>query len=306
MTKKLIVCIVSLCAACTLTACGASVSMYTGSTASYYTQTLEIRLPASVYNVMEKTAAVKPGTYARWKFTEWLYALSQLVSFSDGTSYEYDGYMTDPKNNDFVAQLTRKIPIDAADGSDEESETSQTVKNYFYAYAVEVTQPNPFNGLRTDYDTAAPGQNGSVTQMIKNGIGYYREDVYVEVLPSLAKAFPATAGYDPGSLKLNLYLNGSSKMVSTGTKVTIDSKTYYLWERAFDDREETITYKYYRPNSLGWNITAIVAASAVAGIILLATRGKKQKETLLERYPYDPFDSGSGSNLPSDRGGFHY
>lgn len=306
MAKKL-VCILLVCVlALPLAACGASVSLFTGSSGDEYVHTLEIRIPARLYNEMEKTAAVIPNTYKRWTLPDWLAGICQLVTYSDGTGYEYDGFYLD--GGDFVAQLTHRFPIDDdEDDGEEDGDVVQTIKNYFFVYAIEVTQPNPFNGLRADYDDAAEGQNGSLMQMIKNGVGYYQGEEWVQLLPSLTQAFPAVKGYDPSELTLNLYLGGSSRMASTGTKVRMGGNTYYLWERKFDESEQTITLKYLRPNSLGWNITAIVVAGIVVVVILLATRGKKKKkDDLIDRYPYDPFNPDSGNRLPSESDTFRY
>lgn len=301
MAKKFVASLLALLSVLSLTACGASVSLYTGSTSSEYVHMLEISVPERLYNELEKTAALKPNSYKRWRLDEWLATFCDLVTFGDGSKYEYEGNTV---GGDFVAQMTRRFPISDADDEEEDDEVIQTVKNYFYAYVIEVTQPNPFNGLRTDYDEAAAGQNGSLMQMLKNGIGYYHNvegagQVWVEVLPPLAKAFPLVKNYDPGDMTLKLYLGGSSRMASTGTKVKIGRNTYYLWERKFDETDETITLKYYRPNSLGWNITALVVAGLTVVVILLVTRKKKKKETLLDRYPYDP-SKPNGDNLPVD------
>lgn len=309
MAKKL-VCILLVCVlALPLAACGASVSLFTGSSGDEYVHTLEIRIPARLYNEMEKTAAVIPNTYKRWTLPDWLNGTylpngQRQIGICDYSVYEYLGYVED--GVDFIAQLEYRFPIDdGSDDGEEDSDVVQTIKNYFFVYAIEVTQPNPFNGLRADYDDAAEGQNGSLMQIIKNGIGYYQQtehgQEWVQLLPSLTQAFPAVKGYDPSELTLNLYLGGSSRMASTGTKVRMGGNTYYLWERKFDESEQTITLKYLRPNTLGWNITAIVVAGIVVVIILLATRGKKKKtDDLIDRYPYDPFNPDSGNRLPTD------
>lgn len=290
--------------ALSLTACsGTSVSLVTSSTATGSRHQLEIRVPNAALNELQNSATYREGTRAKWKLADYLTLLCSMVQLGDGSQYEY--VQTYPDGSDTVFILIRDFtPSD--DGDDDEDDVQTTVKDYFFFYTVEVTQPNPFNGLRLSYDEAAPGQNANIMQMLKNGIGTTVDGVWVSLLPPIAEAFPYIKTCNLDELKLNLYLSGSNRMASDGTKIRTRGGAYYMWERKFDTADTSITLQYYRPNSLGWNIVAILAAGITVTVILLVTRNnkKKHKPTLEERFPYDP--NKPDENLPSDTGGFNY
>lgn len=249
-----------------LTGCNASVNLYSYTTDEYYVQTLEIRMSDTLRKTIEDSAGAVAGTSEKWKLTAWLRDLSLLLTFSDGSRYEYSGYKTE--NGDFVVPLVRKVPLSALDDQEDDEEVTVVRKNYFWFYTYEITEPNPFNGLRADYDA---GTEDTVMGYIKNGVW----ENGVQILPSLTEAFPVIAGYDPSDLKLNLYLAFSDTISATGTWTTVDGRRYCLYERSFDDAQHTITYKYRLPNSVGWNVTALVIAAIVVAAILLATRKEK-------------------------------
>lgn len=313
MIKKLTVIFLMVFTLFSATACGASVSLYTGSENGNTVYFLEARLPLSLYGNIQQSGAERHeiGQPPKWRLEDWLAEFSRYVMFTDGSMFEYEGYSID--SNEYVATFKRTVtPNSGGSGSNDDSEDDNVViKDYFYFYAVEVTEENPFNGLRSEYDAAVPGQSGTLMQMIKNGIGYFDDEGYHERLPSLSAAFSETAKYLPETLKLNFYLDGSAKMNTTGNKKVINGKTYYLWERSFDASEDYITYRYFRANSLGWNVTALIIAGVTVLIILIVTRSKKEKPTLLDKFPYDPSKyEDIYSNLPAEKsdknGGFKY
>lgn len=245
-----------------LTGCDAKVNMFVYATADYYVQELEIRLPDSLRRELEISAAANETAAEddTWTLADWVRELSRQ------TSFEYGGIA--PDQSDYVISLTWRIPLSELGSSSDGSSTSRTIENYFYFYAVEETEPNPFNGLRADYDA---GTEDTLMGAVKNGweSGGTR-------YPSFTEAFPAAASYDPSDLRLNLYLALNDDIRSTGTWVTVDGVRYCMYERSFDDSTHTIVYRYYAANSLGWNVTAIVIAVAVVAAILLATRKRKK------------------------------
>ena len=260
-----------------LTGCDATVNLFVDATADYYVQELEIRMPDSVRRVLEDSAADNGTTEAddRWTLAAWVRALSLQ------TSFEYGGIA--PDQSDFVISLTMRIPLTELGSSSDGGSTSRTIENYFYFYAVEETEPNPFNGLRAEYDA---GTEGTLMGAVRNG--WESDGVRY---PSFAEAFPAAAGYDPSDLRLNLYLALADDVRSTGTWVTVDGVRYCMYERPFDDSTHTVVYRYYAANSLGWNVTAIVIAAAVVAAILLVTRkrGKDAAPKGAAGAPGDPF-----------------
>lgn len=259
-----------------LIGCDASVSMYSTSDGDEYVQTLEIRMPDSMLRDIESHAAYANPT-RRWSLVGWLNVLSALVTYSDGSHYEGANLVS--KDGDSIITLERRFKPSSDDADEPDEDVVRTVKDNLFFYTVEVTEPNPFNGMRADYDA---GTEGTIMDYIRNGI--VQDNVVL--LPALTEAFPRIADYDPSGLKLKLYIAFGDKVQTTGTRVLIDGVRYYLFERSFDDSTQTITYKYFRPNSLGWNIVALVAAALTVAIILLCTRSSKPKQPQEIKFNY--------------------
>lgn len=311
LCNKFIIVGLLLVLALSLTGCsGTSVSLYTSSTTAGSRHTLEIRVPQKLCASLESTAAILPTDlrtglkYDRWNIYDYLKIISESMTLGDGSQYQLVRERGEGTEKVYV--LVRDFtPSD--DEDEEDDQVEMNVKDYFFFYTVEVTQPNPFNGYRALYDQAEP----TLMQALRNGFDAYIDNKKVHI-PALDQAFPLIKNCNLDELTLNLYLGGSNRMASDGTKVRKSSEwysgTFYLWDRKFDTEDTTITLQYYRPNSLGWNIVAIVLAGLTVTAVLLLTRGKKKKHkpTLEERFPYDPSKPDNGGNLPTDSGGFNY
>ncbi len=250
--RRFLKCAVALLLAVLVTAvtgCDAKVNLYVYATETDYVEEFEIRIPDSLRKELEATAAPRQNG-ERWTLADWVRSLAAQTQLS------YEGFVVD--QSDFVVKLSQSVPLSQV-GS---SEGERKIKNYFFFYVVEQTSPNPFNGLREQYDSGE-GVMGYVSNGWESGGVSY---------PSLTQAFPAAADYDPSLIKLNLYLALNDKVRATGTWVEVDGVRYCLFERSFDDKQLSVTYRYYAANSLGWNVTALVAAAAVVAVILAATR----------------------------------
>ena len=151
------------------------------------------------------------------------------------------------------------------------------------------TAANPFNGVRKRYDSVQPLQSVTMLDRIKNGAVVRDENGETVVYqPALADAFPYLKGVNLDGLLLNYVRYGSERMDSSGTKVKTDDGTAYVFSRYFDDTDNYIEYEYRRAVPYGWYLVALAAGGVVLVIILLVTRTKKQKPTLLDRFPYNP------------------
>lgn len=259
-----------------LVGCDASVSLYSTTDGDEYVQTLEIRMPNAMLRDIEADAAYRTPI-ERWSLVGWLNMLSALVTYADGSHYEGANLVS--KDGDSIITLERRFTPAPDDADEPDEDVVRTVKNNLFFYTVEVTEPNPFNGLRADYEA---GTEGTIMAYIRNGI--VQDNIVL--LPALTEAFPRIADYDPSGLKLKLYVAFGDKVQTTGTRVSIDGVRYYLFERSFDDSAQTITYKYFRPNSLGWNIVALVVAALTVVVILLCTRKSKPRQTQEIKFNY--------------------
>ena len=149
---------------------------------------------------------------------------------------------------------------------------------------------NPFNGIRAEYDAVQSDETVTVIQRLKNG-QFSRDGVTGEritTLPSVTEAFPYLQGIDPDGLLLNYVFTGSKRMSSSGTAKEIGDYAEYVFSRYFDTTETGISFAYTRPVTYGWYGVALAAGGIVFAAIMLATRTKKQKPTLLDKFPYNP------------------
>lgn len=223
-----------------------------------------------------------------------------LLSYVGKVGSLFGYQMIDPIiGKEYIICLIRKTALSDLDDS-EPSDSVKNVKRHFFYYSVEVTENHPFNGYREEYETA--DDNNTLFGIIKNGIILTdtSSGQTIEIKP-LTEEFPELKNEDLDKLFINFYWNpGSIKMQTSGQKVKIDGQTFYLWEKKFDKNNTTITYKYFSPNSVGWNITALIAGILTVGVIILVSIKKKKKPNYLDRYPYDPEkEADIYGNLPS-------
>ncbi|MDE7464409.1 MAG: hypothetical protein K2M48_05205 [Clostridiales bacterium] len=279
-----------------LTGCGASltVSAYTENGTRYNEYAVEIDL--DTVEKMERTAA---SNSAGEKYTVYSY-LFELFS-------GYDCSLVDSRyeNGNYVA-VYRKAFYDAPpatvkpagfvsesrlrDITEQISYTTDLTRNPFTRNYRSVSA-DPFNGVRAAYDEVRAGQSATVIQRLKNGLitSIVSTGETVVLLPSVQDAFPYVKGADVSGFELR-YVNVQSKrMDSNGTAAPLnDDYSQYVFSRYFDDTDREIVFEYVRPEVYGWYIVALAAGAVTLAAFVIATRTKKQKPTLLDRFPYNP------------------
>ena len=160
-------------------------------------------------------------------------------------------------------------------------------------FTAEVTRSadNPFNGVRAAYDGVTdPDVSGKIIEQLKNGrIAFDEYNERVVLFPAVQDAFPYLKGIDPDRLLLGFSVDGSSRMKSNGASAKLDGDySRYVFSRYFDNTERKMVFEYARPVPYGWYIVALAAGGVVVAAFVLATRTKKQKPNLLDRFPYNP------------------
>lgn len=168
--------------------------------------------------------------------------------------------------------------------------TNLTARNPFVRRYRSVSK-NPFNGVRAAYDNVSAGQSATVIQRLKNGLitSIVSTGETVVLLPAVQDAFPYLKGADVEGLRLNYSSVQSKRMDSSGRATEIDDDySQYVFSRYFDDAERDIVFEYDRPEIYGWYLTALAAGGLTVAIFIFVTRQKKQKPTLLDRFPYNP------------------
>ena len=182
-------------------------------------------------------------------------------------------------------------------------EFTASYKDNPFIRKVELVAKNPFNGVRKAYEAIEPLQSSTMLERIKNGV--VARDEYnelVTVFPSVRDAFPYLKDADPDGLLLNYSRVGSKRMESSGKVARTDGKnSEYVFSRYFDDALTTVDFEYRRPVPYGWYLTALGAGAVTLAVFLIITRAKKQKPTLLDRFPYNPEEYRDyDNNLPSN------
>ncbi|MCI9031889.1 MAG: hypothetical protein HFK09_05135 [Clostridia bacterium] len=284
--------------AMTFVGCGASIDYVYYTDEDNYIYDVRVNIPTELERKLESSAVPDPNFDGQeWSLLEWLY------TYADMFGYEV-APMKSTERGMKVYRFIRKAPIEDDEDEEEESDTVVDVKNLFYTYRITVTMPNPFNGMRAEYDGAKPSDT-SIVSVIKYGYGY---------LPALGDAFPAAETMDLSGLGLNFYMPAIQGGASSGKEVDVDISSggtgteeyiFYKFDRLFDETETTISYSYSRPNSLGWYVTIIAVGVAIVAIILFVTHKKKTaKPEAADIFPYDPEKGeSSGSGLPTGYNG---
>lgn len=298
--KKICILIAALIAAVTLTGCGAGLECAYYSDGSSYYYDLSISISLDKMTKMERTAAYNPAAYDKWTFSDYVYGLSQRLTFNDGSRFNFvsegnrEGY--------HIINLSRKVLASQVQGGTAEDENYDVKrKNLFFLYETTVTVSHPFNDMRTLYDDAQLAHS-DIMSIIKYGIKSIGSNgEIISAYPSVFEAFPSLKGSDVGGFTMAYLIPASKSGSSTGETVYIDGVKFFRFDRVFDTTQETITYRYYSANTVGWYITAIGAGVLVTALILLFTKKKKDKSKpqLAELFPYDPFAEQSADNLPA-------
>ena len=292
---KRVFALIALCfAAVALSGCGASLTVYDYTENGVRYNEYELSIDNDIVQKMERTATTdRDGN--KYTVKNYFYALFT------GFGYELVGAQ---KTETVYIVRYRKAVTDISDleklGSPVKFVTTHTENPFVRTYRA--TSQNPFNGVRETFDNVAPLTSTNVLEQIKNGIVARNEyNELVVVFPSVYDAFPYLKSVDPSGLLLNYVRTGSRRMESSGRAVGIDDKTSsYVFSRYFDDTETTVDFEYTRPVPYGWYTVAVAAGAATLAIFVLATRTKKQKPTLLDRFPYNPeIYRDYDSNLPS-------
>lgn len=273
---------VCLCAAL-LTGCGATLSVYDYTEDGVRYNLYELSIDRDTVENMERTATADAdgnkytvADYFYRLFNDFGYSLVSAVNTDTEYIVEYSKAVIG--NDDLAVNGTgKKVKF-----------TTTHTENPFVRTYTAVAQ-NPFNGARQKYDDVQPLRSSTVLERIKNGAVAHDENGETIVsLPALAEAFPYLKGLDPDGLLLNYVRYGSGRIQTSGTKITDDKGTAYVFSRYFDYTESYIEYKYKRAVPYGWYLAAMAAGALVLTVILLVTRTKKQKPTLLDRFPYNP------------------
>ena len=287
-------------AALVLSGCGASLTLYDYVEDGRRVNEYELKIDRATVDRMEQTATedgdgVKYSVqrYFRELFSSYGYELTAASSTDDGYTARY--------KKSFNEGVTPEIY--EITGAMLEYETSIT-RNPFTA-AIVRSAANPFNGVRAAYDSVTdPDVSGRLIEQLKNGkVAFDEYNERTVIFPSVQDAFPYLKGLDPDRLLLGFAVDGSARMKSNGSATKLN-KNYsrYTFSRYFDTTERKIEFEYTRAVPHGWYIVALLAGVAVVAVIVLVTRTKKQKPTLLDRFPYNPEEFRDyDSHLPMNR-----
>lgn len=299
MKKKIAIIIVTVMCAFMLTSCGAKVNVYSYTSSDGYHNDVEIVLPKNVVNAMQDGAAINPETNEKWTVNEYFTELltSELTNFG----YELD-YAIWEERGGYNAIFTRVYADDEITdlveltGVAYEMEYEHVDKMFTRDYTA--TMNNPYNNARTAYDAIAQDSSDTLAAVIKNGLFVSNAQLF----PSLQQAFPALADYNMDALQLSYTMYDYARKSSSGEKRVSGDGAWYTFTRNFDEEQRTIDFAFATPVSWGWYLVALLATGATVLAIYLITREKKQKPTLLDRFPYNPETYRDlDDNLPAKR-----
>lgn len=267
-----------------LTGCGASITVCEYAVSGGTVNEIELFIDAATAERMEKTATVDeygaPYTVESYffeLFDDRGYEIADASRDEAGYTAVYRKTFTDGALTDLNSIGTTSFEYSYSDGP--------------FTRTVTATSPNPFNGVRQEFDGITnPDKSATLLQQLKNGKVATDENGDRNVLfPSVTDAFPFLKGVNLDGLLLNYASAGSDRMESSGQKTELgDGRALYVFSRYFDETETNIEYKYKLPVPYGWYLVALAAGGVVFAAIMLATRTKKEKPTLLDRFPYNP------------------
>lgn len=279
--KRIIFLILACLVASALVGCGASVTVYDYSENGQRYNMYELSFDAATVERMESSAAESDGG-KKYTVAEYLYELFDDFGYTFVDADISSGYTVR-----YRKAVSGGGDLAAAGTTLDFVRTS--TENPFVRYYTEVS-PNPFNGVRKAYDTLEPTRSSTMLERLKNGAVTFNEFGEPRVgQPAITDAFPYLKSVNPDGLPLNYVRYGTSRMTSSGKSIELGNKrAAYVFTRYFDDADAQIVFEYKRAVPYGWYIVALAAGGVVIGVILLATRKKKQKPTLLDRFPYNP------------------
>ncbi|MCM1367894.1 MAG: hypothetical protein NC184_03675 [Roseburia sp.] len=264
-----------------LTGCGASLTLYDYTENGKRYNVYELSIDADTVAKMEATAA-SDADGKKYTVPDYFYSLFA------GFGYELKSASLDGEA--FVASYMRVVSSEPdlfKVGTTPEFTTTYTENPFVRTYTS--SAENPFNGVRAAYDGVLPDQSSTIIQQLKNGkIARDDNGDRIVLFPSVQDAFPYLKGLDVDGLLLNYARTGSSRMESSGRRKVYDGTGYYVFSRYFDTTDGTVEFKYKRPVAYGWYLVALAAGGATVAVIAVMTRTKKQKPTLLDRFPYNP------------------
>lgn len=280
-SKRIIILITVCLTALLLTGCGATLSVYDYTEDGVRYHMYELSIDEATVSKMDSTAATDADgkkytvqSYFARLFADYGYA---LVSASHADGKYTVRYRKQVSDGGELAALGTKV----------EFTTTHTENPFVRTYTA--VSANPFNGVRENYDNVQPLRSSTVLERIKNGaVAHDEHGETVVSLHAIDVAFPYLKSADPDGLLLSYVRYGSDRMESSGQKVKNDNGTAYVFSRYFDDSDTYIQYVYKRAVPYGWYMVAIAAGALVFGLIILLTRAKKDKPTLLDRFPYNP------------------
>ncbi len=233
-----------------------------------------------------------------WKVEDYLKLL--MANFS-GFEYQDKDDETDPDRTYYMFYREMERP----DEEPEEEENDGLPEGYtlnkgLFIYTITVEQDNPFNEVRTAYNKN--GASGiDAIDVFKYGASNPSNGKLL--MPSFSAAFPAFSYVGTGDLTLNYFLQTNSKLITESNKFFYDynGNKYYLFESSLNEDNGKITFKYYRANSLGWNILSVAIGFIVVGaLILLAKYGPKKapppQRSRYRIYEYKKPDAPFGSD----------
>lgn len=278
-----------------LTGCGASLTVYdyteNGRRVNEYELTIEQKLVENM-----ESSAITDASGKKYTVPDYFFSLFDRIGYSlEEASMTDAGYYARFKK---VFQ-SGVMPELYAVGSEVEYSIDYDENPFTRRY--DRVSPNPFNGVRAAYDEVKPGQSGQLIQQLKNGIVTINE--YGEatvVFPSVTTAFPYLSGIDVEGLLLNYATVASTRMDSSGRKIESESNNaLFVFSRYFDTTDTTIEFQFDRPVPYGWYLVALAAGGVVIAVFILITREKKQKPTLLDKFPYNPEEYRDYERLPT-------
>ncbi len=291
--KKLAV-IAALVLSCfALSGCGASLTVYDYIENGERHNVYRIEIDRATVDRMEATAATNTDG-KKYTVPEYFYELFTIYG------YKLESALLTPEKYDarFVKSFKNgETPELYSTGTAPEFDYS-AVDNPFIR-DITATADNPFNGIRESYDAVAPDTSGRLIQQLKNGIVSRVNGEPVVIFPAVQDAFPYVDGAALDGLLLNYVIGASDRTDSNGRPTDNGA---IVFSRYFDTTDTDIVLGYKRPVPVGWYITAILVGGAVVAAILFFTRTKKQKPTLLDRFPYNPEEYRDyESHLPANR-----
>ncbi len=281
-SKRIIFLIAIAVCAIFLTGCGATLTVYDYTADGVHYNMYELNIDAVTAANMEASAITAPDGK---KYT----VASYFYDFFDDYGYELVSAHTTDKG--YTASY-RKALYGVGElfeyGTPVEFKYTYT-QNLFYR-TTDALSENPFNGVREAYDNVSEMQSVTPIERLKNGSVAFDENGDVVIgRHALTEAFPYLKTLNTDGMLLNYVRYGSARMDSSGTVIASrDNTAAYLFSRYFDRTDAKIEFMYKNAVPYGWYIVAITGGGIALGVILLITRQKKQKPSLLDKFPYNP------------------